>query len=136
MIVDTSAIMAIVKDEPTRARVEEALARAPICVMSAASRVELAAVLARSLTAGASRHAERVMSKARIELVPFDAAQAKIAADAYRDFGRGSGHPASLNMGDTFSYALAIARDEPLLFVGDGFIHTDVRPALPADPKA
>lgn len=70
------------------------------------------------------------MTEQEILTHPFDAEQARIAADAYRLFGRGSGHRASLNYGDCFSYALAIARDEPLLFVGDDFQHTDVRVAL------
>ena len=132
MILDTSAVMAIVLDEPGRARLAQALVDADHCAMSAATRVELAAVLSRNFTAQDARRAERILEQAQVELVAFDAAQAKIAADAYRDFGRGSGHPASLNMGDTFSYALAISRDEPLLFVGNQFSHTDVRPALPA----
>jgi ribonuclease VapC len=64
-----------------------------------------------------------------IELMPFDAKQAAVASRAYRDFGRGSGHPAGLNLGDCFSYALANVVGEPLLFAGDDFVHTDVIPA-------
>jgi ribonuclease VapC len=60
-----------------------------------------------------------------------DEAQARIAREAYRDFGKGSGHPAKLNFGDCFAYALAKKLNEPLLFKGDEFAHTDVRPALP-----
>lgn len=106
---------------------EEALASAPTRVMSTATRVELAAVLARRLAPAVARRAERLLDRAQVEIVAFDGRQGEIAADAYRLFGRGSGHPAGLNMGDCFSYALAIARDEPLLFVGDDFVHTDVR---------
>jgi ribonuclease VapC len=65
-----------------------------------------------------------------IEVVPVSVEQARIARAAYRDFGRGSGHPAGLNFGDCFAYALAIDRDETLLFKGDDFSHTDVRSAL------
>ena len=64
------------------------------------------------------------------EVVPFTPEQAQIARQAYRDFGRGSGHPANLNYGDCFSYALASERREPLLYVGDDFSHTDIRSAL------
>ena len=106
---------------------EEALAAATTRVMSAATRVELAAVLSRRLAPAVARRAERILDRAQVEIADFDARQAEIAADAYRLFGRGSGHPAGLNFGDCFSYALAIARDEPLLFVGDDFTHTDVR---------
>jgi len=67
---------------------------------------------------------------AALSVAPVTARQARIARAAYRDFGRGSGHPAKLNFGDCFAYALAIERDEPLLFKGDDFTHTDVRSAL------
>jgi uncharacterized protein with PIN domain len=66
-------------------------------------------------------------SKLDIEVAPVTPAQAKIARQAYRDFGRGSGHPAKLNFGDCFAYALAIDRNEPLLFKGEDFTHTGVR---------
>ena len=69
---------------------------------------------------------ERLLDLWEIETVAFDPAQAEIASQAYRDFGRGSGHPAALNLGDCYSYALAVATGEPLLFVGDDFVHTDV----------
>ena len=61
---------------------------------------------------------------------PVTEAQARIAREAYRDYGRGSGHPARLNFGDCFAYALARATGEPLLFKGSDFIHTDIEPAL------
>ena len=70
------------------------------------------------------------METTDIEVLAFTAEQAKIARQAYRDYGRGSGHPANLNFGDCFSYALAAERREPLLFVGDGFGHTDIRSAV------
>jgi len=127
VIVDTSAIVAILRDEPERERLERALADADACAMSAPTRVELAAVLVRSLSPTSLRRADRFLDALGLEIAAFDAAQAALAADAYRDFGRGSGHPAQLNLGDTYSYALAIARDEQLLFVGDDFGHTDVR---------
>jgi ribonuclease VapC len=70
------------------------------------------------------------MEALRISTIAFDAEQARLAREAYRDFGRESGHPAQLTFGDTFSYALARATGEPLLFVGDDFTHTDIEPAL------
>jgi len=127
MILDTSAVIAIVRDEPARGQLARALVDAVQCSMSAATRVELSAVLARSLDAQDARRADRILEQARVEVIAFDAEQARIASEAYRLFGRGSGHRANLNLGDCFSYALAIARDEPLLFVGDDFNHTDVR---------
>jgi len=131
VVVDTSAIIAIVLNEPEAPLLIEALGNASRAAMSAATRVELAAVLARGLSPEDARRAERVVDRAGIEIVPFDANQARIASDAYRTFGRGSGHAANLNLGDCFSYALAIARDEPLLFTGNDFGHTDVRSAMP-----
>jgi ribonuclease VapC len=69
------------------------------------------------------------MREAAVSIEPVTTAQARIARDAYRDFGRGSGHPAQLNFGDCFAYALATETGEPLLFKGDDFGHTDVLPA-------
>jgi ribonuclease VapC len=97
--------------------------------MSAATAVEVNAVLTRRLRPEDQRRVERLLDAWEIDLVPFDADQAAITSQAYRDFGRGSGHPAGLNLGDCFSYALANVTGEPLLFVGDDFAHTDVTPA-------
>jgi ribonuclease VapC len=130
VILDTSAIIAIVGAEPSRDALLTTIEPVTDLAMSAATRVELAAVLARSRRPEEARRAERLLSTLDVEIVAFDAEQARIGADAYRIFGRGTGHRASLNMGDCYSYALAITRDEPLLFVGDGFQHTDVRVAL------
>lgn len=130
MIVDTSAIIAIVAAEPRYTDLLDKLDSAQTLGISAATRVEIAAVLTRSRPPEDALRVERLMTEQEILTHAFDAEQARIAADAYRLFGRGSGHRASLNYGDCFSYALAIARDEPLLFVGDDFQHTDVRVAL------
>ena len=72
---------------------------------------------------------DRLLAAYGIEIETFDAEQARIAAQAYRDYGRGSGHRAQLNVGDSYSYALAHVAGEPLLFLGDDFIHTDLRSA-------
>ena len=77
-----------------------------------------------------SRKVDDLVASLDLRVVPFDAEQAAVARQAYRDDGRGSGHPAALNVGDCFSYALASVRREPLLFVGDDFTHTDVRSVL------
>ncbi|MDR0592977.1 MAG: type II toxin-antitoxin system VapC family toxin [Bifidobacteriaceae bacterium] len=130
MIVDTSAIVAILHGEPAAEACLEALAGDSAPKMSAATAVELYAVAdSRGLPAQA-RRVDALLLKLRIEIVPFDQAQAGLARDAYRDFGKGSGSPARLNLGDCFAYALAAQTLEPLLFVGDDFTHTDLVPAL------
>ena len=78
----------------------------------------------------ASRRFDDLIQEAQIIIEPVTEVQARIAREAYRDFGKGSGHPAKLNFGDCFAYALARATGQPLLFRGDDFIHTDVVPAL------
>ena len=78
----------------------------------------------------ASRTLDDLIDNFKIVVEPFTAEQAQIARQAYRDYGKGSGHRAQLNFGDCFSYALARVKREPLLFKGDDFVHTDVRPAL------
>jgi ribonuclease VapC len=134
MIVDTSAIMAIWNREPEAGRVAAALAADPSPKMSAATLVELKAVL-RGWTAPEDiRRLKKLFESAGIEVVPFTESQATLAGDAYRDFGKGSGHRARLNLGDCFSYALAAETGEPLLFVGDDFTCTDLTPALAAPP--
>ncbi|MEA5053123.1 MAG: type II toxin-antitoxin system VapC family toxin, partial [Propionicimonas sp.] len=72
------------------------------------------------------RRADALLRELGVRIVAFDEGQAAIARDAYRDYGRGSGHPAQLNLGDCFGYALAVQANEPLLFVGDDFARTDV----------
>ena len=131
MIVDTSAIVAIVLGETPSEALAEILLDATAPKISAATAVEVNAVLTRRLRPEDQRRVERLLDVWEIELVPFDAEQAEIASRAYRDFGRGSGHPAVLNLGDCFSYALAEATGEQLLYVGDDFVHTNVSAAYP-----
>jgi ribonuclease VapC len=97
--------------------------------MSAANFVETALVIDGSRDPIASRRFDELVKEARIAIEPVTEAQARIAREAYRDFGKGSGHPAKLNFGDCFAYALAKTSGEPLLFKGDDFIHTDIIPA-------
>jgi ribonuclease VapC len=131
MIVDTSAIVAIALSEAHSEDLAEILLEAPKPKMSAATAVEVAAVLTRRLRPEDQRRVQRLLEEWEVELVPFDAEQAAIASRAYRDFGRGSGHPAALNLGDCYSYGLADWTGEPLLFVGEDFAHTDAVAAYP-----
>ena len=130
MIVDTSALIAILRDEPDAMAYARAIANAAIRRISAATFVETAAVIDASRDPIASRRFDDVLREARFEIEPVTEAQARIAREAYRDFGRGSGHPARLNFGDCFAYALAKAMNEPLLFKGDDFTRTDLTAAL------
>ena len=130
MILDTSAVIAILRDEPEAGRFAEAIAEAEHPRISAVNYVEAAAVIDASRDPVASRRFDDLLRAAAVTIEPVTRAQARIAREAYRDFGRGSGHPARLNFGDCFAYALAKALAEPLLFKGDDFSHTDVTPAL------
>ncbi|MGC3993062.1 MAG: type II toxin-antitoxin system VapC family toxin [Propionicimonas sp.] len=129
MIVDTSAIVALMLGESKAADIARVLADGP-ARMSAATLVELHAMAANRLSTVQQRRLERLLTEAEVEIVPFTEDQARVAGQALRDFGRGSGHPAQLNLGDAYSYALAATTGEPLLFVGDDFGHTDLIPAL------
>jgi ribonuclease VapC len=126
MILDTSAIVAILRDEPEAAAIAEAIEQADQRRISAVNYVEAAAVIDGSRDPIASRRFDDLLREAEVAIEAVTENQARIARAAYRDFGRGSGHPARLNFGDCFAYALAKARREPLLFKGDDFAHTDV----------
>lgn len=131
MIVDSSAIVAIVKKEADARNFADALERQTNCKMSTATFVEAAIVIDSARDPVISRRYDEILRDASVALIPVDSSQARIAREAYRDFGRGSGHPARLNFGDCFAYALAKVTGEPLLFKGGDFGHTDVTPALP-----
>lgn len=125
VVVDTSAIMAVLLDEPERPRLEEVL-RTQACAMSAVTRVEVGIVVeARNGPAG-TLLLEDMLTRLGVDVVPVDAAQAAEAMACWRRYGKGR-HPAALNLGDVFSYTLARRLGCPLLFVGDDFGHTDVR---------
>lgn len=128
MIVDSSAIIAILLDEPEKPLFIKRIVQGAPASLSAASWVELAAVLTRrSDDRMASLY--RLVDELEIGIADVDIVQARIGHDAYRRYGRGSGHAANLNFGDCFAYALSRATGEPLLFKGDDFIHTDVAAA-------
>lgn len=130
MILDTSAVIAILRSEPEAASMAEAIEQAEQRRMSAVNYVEAAAVIDGSRDPIASRRFDDLLQEAEITIEPVSENQARIARAAYRDFGKDSGHPARLNFGDCFAYALAKARKEPLLFKGDDFRRTDVIIAL------
>lgn len=130
MIVDSSAVVAVLAQEPDADVFLAALVDAQSSTMSAATYVECSIVLDRHPPGTAGHQLDQFLLETRVALTSFTPEQSRIARRAYRDYGRGSGHPARLNFGDCFSYALATERDEPLLFKGDDFGHTDVRSAL------
>jgi ribonuclease VapC len=130
LIVDTSALVAILKEEPDADLFTRALAIADSALMSAANFVEVAMVIDGRRDAVASHQLDNLITYTRIGIEPVDEAQARVARQAFRDYGKGSGHPAGLNFGDCFSYALASVTGRPLLFKGDGFGHTDIKSAV------
>ena len=133
MIVDTSAIIAIVRKESDGERYLKAIEDADVRRVSAANFLESAIVIDGARDPVASRRLDDFYGEARFIIEPVTEAHARMAREAYRDFGKGSGHPAQLNFGDCFAYALAKDKREPLLFKGDDFGRTDVTPALIAD---
>lgn len=130
MIVDTSALIAIIKLEPEAADIAAALSRADSVRISAASYVEAGIIADRMSDPAIARKLDDLLRIHDVEIVEVTASQANRARQAYRDYGKGGGHPAQLNFGDCFSYALAVERHEPLLFKGDDFGHTDLTSAL------
>jgi ribonuclease VapC len=126
MILDTSAVVAILRDEPEAAAFAKAIESATHRRISAVSYVEAAAAIDGSRDPVASRRFDDLLREAEVVTEPVTENQARIARMAYRDFGRGSGHPAKLNFGDCFAYALAKAKREALLFKGSDFAQTDV----------
>lgn len=130
MIIDASALVAILRDEPDAsvyARAIEAASRRRVC---AVNFVEAALVIDGSRDPIASRRFDELFTAAQLVIEPVTVEQARLARETYRDFGKGSGHPARLNFGDCFAYALAKVANEPLLYKGDDFSRTDLQSAL------
>ena len=128
MIVDSSALLAVVQGEPEAAACIERLL-AEECRISAANWVE-AGIVVDNRSIVTQREFDELMQLAEVSVAPVTADQARVARDAYRRYGRGSGHAARLNYGDCFAYALAVTSGEALLYVGQDFVETDVRSAL------
>ena len=129
LVVDASAWVAILRLEPDAQSLLEAIASADTVHLSAATYVEVGAVIDAARDPVASRRFDELLELFQVVIEPVTATHARRARDAYRDFGRGSGHGAQLNYGDVFSYALATDLRAPLLFKGDDFTHTDVSAA-------
>ena len=130
MIIDTSALLAILRDELEARACAQAIEEATVRRMSAASMLEAAIVIDANDDPVASRRLDELLAVAGIVIEPVTGEQARIGREAHRDFGRGSEHPAQLNFGDCFAYALAKSMNEPLLFKGTDFSHTDLRAAI------
>ena len=130
MIIDTSAILAILQDEEERRRFNEAIEAAATVRLSTATYVETSIVIESRFGAAGLQDLDRFIEFAGIELVSVDTKQAKAARAAFSTYGKGR-HPAQLNFGDCFSYALSWIFGEPLLFKGDDFSRTDIVPACP-----
>lgn len=130
MIVDSSAVLAILKGETESASFIAAIASTRKVRISAATLLETMIVIDGMHDPVKSSRVEEFLADGRIEIVDVTAGQARVARSAHRDYGRGSGNPARLNFGDCFAYALAKVTGEPLLFKGDDFGHTDLTPAV------
>lgn len=126
MIIDASILVAIINLEPDGRMFETAIETSDVNRISAATYLEASIVIDRARDPLVSRHLDELLAKAAITIEPVTESQARIAREAYRDFGKGSGHRAGLNYGDCLAYALAKELDEPLLFKGDDFAHTDI----------
>ena len=128
MIVDSSAVLAVLYREPDAERFERAIASAPGCRMSVANALEASIVMEGRGGSAAGHALDRFLKAAVIELAPVTAEHMEAARRAWRRFGKGN-HPAALNFGDCFAYALADVTGEPLLFKGGDFARTDVEAA-------
>jgi len=125
VVVDTSALIALLGMEAEAARVAAALESEATRLISAATVVETGLVIESRYGAQGGRELDLLIAKAELSIQPVTAEQAEVAREAWRRYGKGR-HPAGLNFGDCFSYALARTSGEPLLFKGDDFIHTDI----------
>jgi len=125
MVIDTSALLAMLQNEPERRAFSEALEDAQLRSMSAASFVESSMIIESRYGSDGVRDLDLLIAKAMIAVEAVDVDQAHLARQAFRQYGKGR-HPAGLNFGDCFSYALARSRTEPLLFKGGDFAQTDI----------
>jgi ribonuclease VapC len=125
MVIDTSALLAVLFGEPEGEAFAGAIEADPKRLVSAVSALEAAIVVEARKGPAGGRELDLLLHRARVDIVAFGEAQVEIARDAWRRFGKGN-HPASLNFGDCFSYALSKSSGEPLLFKGEDFSKTDV----------
>lgn len=130
MVIDSSAVVAILFQEPDARMFAAAIEAEPAPLISAASVVEVGAILLSRKTKGARKDLADFLRESGVQVEAVDRNQAELALDAFERYGKGGGHPAQLNFGDCFSYALAKATGKRLLFKGADFPQTDVLPAL------
>jgi ribonuclease VapC len=131
MVIDTSALVAVLLGEPEGRRFNTLIAEDPTRLLSAASRVETGLVVEGRKGDAGRIDLERFLDAAAIDIVAVTSEQAEIACEAFRRYGKGR-HPAGLNFGDVFAYALATATGQPLLFKGHDFSKTDVTAVVEA----
>ena len=125
MVIDSSAVIAILRKEPERERFEDAIRVAEVRLMSAMTKLEAGMVAIGLRDSAGAIDLDRLLTRLAVTIVPFDDHQADIARDAFARFGKGR-HRAGLNFGDCAAYALSVAEAEPLLFKGTDFGATDV----------
>ena len=125
MVIDTSALMAILFDEPERHHFNELIESDETRLISAGTLLEAALVVESRRGEAAGRELDLLLHRAQVSVVPFDADQAEIARAAWRKYGKGR-HAANLNYGDCYAYALATVSEEPLLAKGNDFSRTDI----------
>ncbi len=130
MIVDTSALVAILREEADAEVYLASIGTAARARISAGTLLETMIVVDGNRSPLLSRRLDELVKDIPLVIEPVTQEQVRVARQAYRDYGRGSGHPAGLNFGDCFAYALARVNGEPLLFKGGDFVHTDITPAL------
>ena len=129
MVLDTSVFVAILRDEKERADFIKAIKDAPVCFFSAASYVEASSVLENLMGYDGVRDLDSFIGEAKIEIVPVDMDQVRLARRGFHKYGKGR-HPAALNYGDCFSYALSRLKQLPLLYKGNDFSQTDIMSAI------
>jgi ribonuclease VapC len=130
MIVDTSAIIAVLAKEPDGDRYLAVIEQSDLVSISAVTVLETRIVLSTRFSQALAQEFERLLQSGELTIVPFGKDQAEAAFAAFKRFGKGQGHPAQLNIMDCAAYALAHTRGEPLLFKGNDFARTDIQPAL------
>ncbi len=129
IVLDTSAIIAVLADEPERPEFVDAVASTDRCLISTATLVEIGIVVAVRFGPAGSHYLSKFLARAAVESRTLDAEQADAAVTAYQRFGKGR-HPVGLNFGDCFSYALAHTTGAPLLYKGNDFAQTDIPAAV------
>lgn len=129
MVLDTSALTAILFGEPEAQHFVDLISKDSKRLLSASTALELMIVIESRKGEIGGRDLDLFIHRANIDIVPFDSEQAELARIAWRRYGKGNNHPAQLNFGDCFAYALSKMSGEPLLFKGNDFSHTDIKPA-------